>query len=69
MINSSIISVTRNPQSLNIAFTLYYPGAPIDCSNLMLVCSKCMMPTRIKMTQLEDGKKVRTCSKCNEIID
>jgi len=43
--------------------------APIHWSNLMLICSKCIKPTRIKMTILDDGKKVRTCKKCNEIID
>jgi large subunit ribosomal protein L24 len=43
--------------------------APIQWSNVMLMCSKCMSPTRVKMQRLEDGKKVRACSKCNEIID
>jgi large subunit ribosomal protein L24 len=43
--------------------------APIHCSNVMLMCSKCVTPVRIKMKRLEDGKKVRVCRKCNEIID
>jgi large subunit ribosomal protein L24 len=43
--------------------------APIHWSNLMLMCSKCMAPTRIKIQLLDDGKKVRSCSKCEEIID
>jgi hypothetical protein len=28
-----------------------------------------MAPTRIKMQRLEDGKKLRACGKCDEIID
>jgi len=28
-----------------------------------------MGPSRVAMKRLEDGKKVRTCKKCNEIID
>ena len=43
--------------------------APISWSNVMLMCSKCVSPARIKMKSLEDGKKVRVCMKCNEIID
>ena len=43
--------------------------ASIHWSNVMLMCNKCMAPARIKMLHLEDGKKVRTCKKCDEIID
>lgn len=43
--------------------------APIRCSNIMLMCNKCMTPIRIKMQTLEDRKKVRVCRKCSEIID
>ncbi len=42
---------------------------PIHWSNVMLLCNKCMAPTRIRMRRLEDGKKVRTCAKCDEVID
>lgn len=42
--------------------------APIHVSNLMLVCSKCAKPVRIKMNVLEDGSKVRVCKKCEESI-
>ncbi|MBW1696714.1 MAG: 50S ribosomal protein L24 [Deltaproteobacteria bacterium] len=43
--------------------------APIHWSNVMLMCNKCMTPARVTMKRLEDGKKVRACKKCNEIID
>ena len=43
--------------------------SPIHWSNVMLMCSKCVTPVRIKMKRLEDGKKIRICSKCSEIID
>jgi len=43
--------------------------APIHLSNLMLVCDKCINPIRIKIQELEDGKRVRVCGKCGEIID
>ena len=43
--------------------------APIHWSNVMIMCNKCVKPARIKTTVLEDGKKVRTCQKCDENID
>jgi large subunit ribosomal protein L24 len=42
--------------------------APLHISNVMLVCSKCGKPTRIGNTILSDGKKVRVCKKCKEVI-
>ena len=43
--------------------------APIDVSNVMLLCGKCNRPTRVGFTFLEDGRKVRICRKCKEVID
>ena len=43
--------------------------APIRISNVMLMCNKCINPTRVKMQRLEDGKKIRLCVKCGEAID
>lgn len=42
--------------------------ASIHTSNVMLLCSQCMKPVRISHKILEDGKKVRVCNKCNEVI-
>jgi large subunit ribosomal protein L24 len=42
--------------------------APLHISNVMLVCSKCGKPTRIGNTILSDGKKVRVCKKCKEVL-
>ena len=43
--------------------------APIHVSNVRLLCSKCNRPTRIGFTFLEDGKKVRICRSCREVVD
>ncbi|MDY6904203.1 MAG: 50S ribosomal protein L24 [Thermodesulfobacteriota bacterium] len=42
---------------------------PVRRSNVMLMCGKCVKPTRIKIKVLEDGRKARMCGKCNELID
>jgi len=43
--------------------------APIHVSNVMLVCEKCGTPTRVGFQFLSDGKKVRVCKSCREVID
>lgn len=42
--------------------------APIHVSNLMLICNKCNRPVRVGFRVVE-GKKVRTCAACHEVID
>ena len=43
--------------------------APLHISNVLLLCSKCNHPARIGFTKLQDGKKVRICRSCREVID
>jgi large subunit ribosomal protein L24 len=43
--------------------------APIHVSNVMLLCNKCGKPTRVGFRFLADGKKVRICTSCQEVID
>lgn len=43
--------------------------SPLHISNVMLVCPKCQKPTRISHSVFEDGKKLRACKKCKEVID
>ena len=43
--------------------------APIHISSVMLVCKRCNHPTRIGFNFLGDGKKVRFCRSCGEVID
>lgn len=42
--------------------------APLDSSNVMIVCPSCEKPTRIKH-DIVDGKKIRVCKKCGEQLD
>ncbi len=43
--------------------------APLNISNVKLVCPKCSKLARIGYKILENKKKVRICKKCKEIID
>jgi len=43
--------------------------APLNVSNVMLLCTKCNKPTRIAKRFLENGTKVRICKNCGEVLD
>ncbi len=43
--------------------------APVHISNIMLVCNKCDKPSRIGYKKLDDGRSVRVCRTCSEVID
>ncbi len=42
---------------------------PIHVSKVMLMCNKCNHPTHVGSRLLEDGRKVRVCRSCHEVID
>jgi large subunit ribosomal protein L24 len=42
---------------------------PIHASKVMIMCNKCNRPVKIGKRILEDGKKVRVCNKCGEVLD
>lgn len=42
---------------------------PIHVSNVMVICSKCNKPVKVGVKTIDDGKKVRYCRNCSEIID
>ena len=67
--NINIVKRHTRPNAQNRQGGIIESEAPIHRSNVMLLCNKCIQPVRIKMQQLDDGRKVRVCRKCNEQID
>lgn len=41
----------------------------IHISNVMRICEKCNKASRLGYKTLEDGKKVRVCRKCSDVLD
>ncbi len=39
--------------------------APIQVSNLMVICPECGKPSRLGRKRLEDGRGVRVCKQCS----
>ncbi len=67
--NVNIMKRHSKPTAQNKQGGIVEREAAIHCSNVMVMCGKCVTPTRIRMRSLEDGKKMRICAKCDEIID
>ena len=67
--NINVVKRHTRPTAKNRQGGIVESEATVPWSNVMLMCSKCLSPVRIQMRRLDDGKKVRSCRKCNEIID
>jgi large subunit ribosomal protein L24 len=67
--NINIVKRHSKPSAKSRQGGIIEKEAPVHFSNVMLMCNKCMKPVRIKMQRLEDGKKVRVCRKCGELIE
>ena len=57
-----------NPQK-NIKGGIVEREAALNASNVQIICPECGAPTRIGSRRLEDGRRVRTCRKCNGVVD
>ena len=57
-----------NPQQ-NIKGGVVEREGSLDLSNLMVVCPECNKKTRVRHKVLTDGRKVRTCTACEGVVD
>ena len=67
--NINVVKVHQKPTQANPQGGIVEKTMPIQISNLMVMGNSCVKPTRIGMKQLEDGKRVRICKKCEQQID
>ncbi|MGN0030570.1 MAG: 50S ribosomal protein L24 [Candidatus Gastranaerophilaceae bacterium] len=66
---ANMITKAQKPQpAAGIQGGLIKMEAPIDSSNVMIVCPACEKASR-PATKVIDGKKVRVCKKCGEQLD
>jgi large subunit ribosomal protein L24 len=67
--NVNMVTKSMRPTQKNPRGGLVKMEAPVNASKVMLVCPSCGKPTRVGRAFLDDGKKVRLCKKCGEIVD
>jgi len=65
----NIVKRHSKPTAANKQGGIIEKEMPIQWSNVMVMCNKCVTPARVKMQRLEDGKKIRVCVKCGEALD
>lgn len=63
-----ITKATKANPAYGIQGGLIKKEAPIDSSNVMIICPACEKATRVAH-KIVDGKKVRVCKKCGESLD
>ena len=64
MVTKHVRPTQKNPQG-----GIVKQEAPIYASKVMLLCPSCGKATRVGRAYLDDGRKVRLCKKCGEVID
>lgn len=65
----NIVKKAMRPTQQNPQGGISSLEAPINVSNVMLVCPSCKAATRVGHRFKDDGKKVRVCKKCGKDID
>ena len=65
----AIATKHQKPRQQGMPGGIIKKEAAIDASNVMVVCPKCGVPSRVGYETLEDGSKVRTCKKCGAAIE
>jgi large subunit ribosomal protein L24 len=43
--------------------------ASLHLSNVLPICGRCNKPTRVGHRRLEDGRGLRVCRRCGELLD
>ncbi len=65
----NVVKKAQRPTQSNPQGGIMSMEAPINVSNVMLVCPKCSAATRVGHRFDEAGKKHRVCKKCGKDID
>ncbi len=66
--NVNVVSRHKKPRSAQDKGGIMKKAAPIDASNVMVVCPACGKATRVAH-KIIDGEKARVCKKCGASLD
>lgn len=59
----------QKPQAQGTQAGIIEKEAPIQISNVVLVCKSCKRPARVGFGFRPDGVKARVCRRCGQFID
>ena len=64
----NVVTKHQKPRTQQDKGGIVKKSAPIEASNVMVVCPVCDKATRVKHSEL-NGKNVRVCAKCGATLD
>lgn len=64
----NLVKRHQKPRSQTDPGGILEKEASVHVSNVLLVCPKCSKPARTGVGSLADGKKVRVCKSCKEML-
>lgn len=67
--NVNLVKKAQRPTQQNPQGGISTIEAPLNVSNVMLVCPKCNKPTRVAHRFDDNKKKHRVCKRCQKDID
>ena len=44
-------------------------AAPLTAGKVMVICPQCGKPTRVRMIMAADGRKIRSCHRCQQPLN
>ena len=65
----NIVKKHKKPNQKTMQAGIISQEALVAASNVMVVCPRCNTPARTGSRILEDGRTVRACGNCGEVID
>ncbi len=65
----NLVKKTRRPDRQSQKGGIIDIESPIQISNVQVICPKCSKTSRVGKKKLSDGKNVRMCGRCGEILD
>jgi large subunit ribosomal protein L24 len=64
----NLIKRHTKPSQKNVHGGIVEKEGTIHVSNVMVICPKCNTASRVKHRILENGKSVRACGNCSEML-
>ncbi len=65
----NLVKRHRKPRGPQSPGGIIEKEASIHMSNVLPLCARCNKPARVGHRRLEDGRAVRICRRCKELLD
>lgn len=65
----NIIKRHTKPNQKNRQGGILEREAPVAISNVLIYCANCQKPVRVGVKPTDDGRRLRVCKKCQDVID